>query len=240
MCGPCSGDARNWTCHNCGQVDLLIAGTHCLECSNQRRTRELLTGPDGQITTQLGGVATFLLHRHTVEQLHEILNGAGWIQLLRDLVATGNPITHAVLDALPQNNRLGHLRAILVHAGALDAQADGFESLGPWLTRFLAELPPQIARLLAPYARWSVLPRARYRSARLGTTSSAPKYARTRIETAAHLLTWLQDNNRALAQATQHDIDTWIVSGASTRRRVRDFLHWTHAATSVQSFTSTH
>jgi hypothetical protein len=42
-------------------------------------------------------------------------------------------------------------------------------------------------------------------------------------------LTWLQDNDRTLAEATQHDIDTWIGLGATTRRRVRDFLRWAHA-----------
>jgi hypothetical protein len=41
-------------------------------------------------------------------------------------------------------------------------------------------------------------------------------------------LTWLQDTDRNLADATQHDVDTWIGSGASTRRRVRDFLRWAH------------
>jgi hypothetical protein len=42
-------------------------------------------------------------------------------------------------------------------------------------------------------------------------------------------LTWLEDNDRALADATQHDVNTWIGLGASSRRRVRDFLRWAHA-----------
>ena len=42
-------------------------------------------------------------------------------------------------------------------------------------------------------------------------------------------MTWLEDNDRTLADATQHDINTWIGLGASTRRRVRDFLRWAHA-----------
>jgi hypothetical protein len=54
-------------------------------------------------------------------------------------------------------------------------------------------------------------------------------YARQRIETAAHFLTWLERNDRTLADATQHDVNTWIGLGASTRRRVRDFLRWAHA-----------
>jgi hypothetical protein len=50
-----------------------------------------------------------------------------------------------------------------------------------------------------------------------------------RIETSAQFLTWLTDNDRTLADATQHHIDTWIDGGATTRRRVRDFLRWSHA-----------
>jgi hypothetical protein len=229
VCGPCSGDARNWICHSCGQVDLLIGGTHCLTCTTTARVHALLTGPDGQIATQLTAVATFLLHDNTAEQAHHIVNGAGWMELLGHLVDTGNPITHEVLDALPPDNRVGHLRAILVHAGALDTQPEGLESLDPWLRSLLAGLSPGTVALLRPYAYWSVLPRIRHRAARQGSTTSAPKYARVRIETAAHFLTWLQDNDRTLADATQHDIDTWIDGGATTRRRVRDFLRWTHA-----------
>jgi hypothetical protein len=229
VCGPCSGDGRNWVCDGCGQVDLLIGGTQCLACTTTARVRALLTGPDGQITPQLQGVATFLLQDNTAEQTHVVLNGAGWIHVLGDLVAAGNPITHGMLDALPHGNRVGHLRTILVHVGALDAQADGLESLSPWLRSFLAGLSPKTAQLLRPYASWSVLPRTRHRGARLGITANAPKYARTRIETAARFLTWLQDNDRTLAEATQHDVDTWIGLGATTRRRVRDFLRWAHA-----------
>jgi hypothetical protein len=174
VCGPCSGDSRNWVCDGCGQVDLLIGGTQCLACTNKARVGELLTGPDGQIATQLEGVATFLLQDNTSEQTHVVLNGAGWIQVLRDLVAAGNPITHEMVDALPQDNRVGHLRTILVHTGALDAQADGIESLSPWLKSFLARISPKTAQLLRPYAFWSVLPRTRRRGARLGITASAP------------------------------------------------------------------
>jgi hypothetical protein len=167
VCGPCSGDGRNWICDGCGQVDLLIGGARCLACTAKARVRELLAGPDGQILTQLEGVATFLLEDNTPERTQEILNGSGWIQVLGDLVATGNPLTHQVLDELPQDNRVGHLRNILVHAGALDAQAEGLDALGPWLKRFLAGVSPRTAQLLQalPLRRyWPGSPTSLYRS----------------------------------------------------------------------------
>jgi hypothetical protein len=48
-----------------------------------------------------------------------------------------------MLDALPLDNRVGHLRAILVHAGALDTQSGGIEALDPWLKTLLAGLSPR-------------------------------------------------------------------------------------------------
>jgi hypothetical protein len=228
VCGPCSGDGRPGTCADCGEVDLLIGGARCLPCSTKARVHALLSGPDGQILAQMKGIAAFLLEDNTAEQTHQLLNGAQWIRILGDLASSGTPLTHQVLNELPQRICVQHLRTVLVHTGALEAQEDGLESLGPWLKSFLGGLSPTTAQLLRPYASWSVLPRTRRRAARLGVTASAPTYARTRIETAAHFLAWLQDNDRTLAEATQHDVDTWIGSGATTRRRVRDFLRWAH------------
>ena len=76
VCGPCSGDDRNWICDWCGRVDLLIGNTHCLACTVGARVNQLLTGPDGQIPTQLAGVAAFLLDDTTPEQTLDILNGS--------------------------------------------------------------------------------------------------------------------------------------------------------------------
>lgn len=229
VCGPCSGDDRNWVCGTCGRVDLLFAACECMACSVKRRVRELLTGPDGQISTQLDGVATFLLTDRPFEKTHHLFNGTAWVQLLGELVSAGRPITHEILDDLPQDNHVRHLRSILVHTGALEDQGEGLESLQPWLKSFLAGLSPQTAKLLRPYASWSVLPRARHRAARRGITASAPAYVRDRIGAAAHFLTWLEHNHCTLADATQHDVNTWLGQGASTRHRIRDFLKWAHA-----------
>jgi hypothetical protein len=42
VCGPCSGDDRNWICDGCGQIDLLIGGRQCLACAVRARVQELL------------------------------------------------------------------------------------------------------------------------------------------------------------------------------------------------------
>ncbi|KZS67369.1 hypothetical protein A4G26_27245 [Mycobacterium kansasii] len=55
------------------------------------------------------------------------------------------------------------------------------------------------------------------------------KYARTRITVANQFLNWLEHNQIALSQATQHDVDRWLGQGATPRRRLRDFLRWAYA-----------
>lgn len=192
------------------------------------RVKQLLSGPDGHIPVQLRDVATILLVDNTAEQTQEALNSYQWIQLLSDLVASGKPITHDILDELDQTMHVRHLRHLLIHTGALDEQPEGLEGLDPWLRTLFAGLTPRTTSVLRRYASWSLLPRARRRAAQGQITASTPKYLRTRILTAQQFLRWLEGNQIALADATQHDIDTWLARGASTRLRLRDFLRWAH------------
>ena len=229
VCGPCSGDGRNWTCEDCGQVDLLLGGTRCLGCTVRARVTELLSGPDGQFDDQLQGLSHFLLVDNPPERTLELLRGSEWVRTLGGLITANRPLTHEVLDELSPSHSVNHLRIVLVHTGVLEPRDDNLEPLDAWLTKFLTTAPRQDLHLLRTYGQWSLLPRTRRRAARLGATANTPKYVRTRIETAAHFLAWLRGNEQTLAEATQHDVDTWIESGASTRRRVRDFLTWTHA-----------
>lgn len=228
ICGPCCGDDRNWVCTGCGRVDLLIAASQCLACTVKARVRNLLSGSDGHIPAQLHGVATLLLVDNTAEQTREVLNSCQWIQLLSGLVTSGKPISHEVLNELDQSMHVRHLRHLLIHTGALDEQPEGLEDLEPWMTNLFAGLSPRTACVLRRYASWSLLPRARRRAAHGQITASTPKYLRTRILAAQQFLRWLETNQIELADATQHDVDTWLALGASTRLRLRDFLRWAH------------
>ncbi|KXF54492.1 hypothetical protein AXA44_41545 [Rhodococcus sp. SC4] len=229
MCGPCSGDDRNWHCVRCGRVDLLVAGTHCLACDTALRSHDLLADPDGQISSQLTGLNTLFTEPDTAESAHRQLAGnSTWVRLLRELIATGAPITHAALDEYGTGASVEHLRRLLVHTGAL-APRDDVGSLRPWLEALVAGLPTDLSTALRAYASWSVLRRARRRAARGLLTASAPKYARARLQVAANFLTWLTEHHRILAEATQTDVERWVGEGASTRHRLRDFLRWAHS-----------
>ena len=233
ICGPCSGDARNWRCRRCGTVGLLIENTYCLSCSVESRVQDLLTSPSGRLHPQLADVATFLLDENPRERTHQLLNRAQWITLLRSLVESGDPITHASLDRLKQDNHVRHLRSVLVHTGVLDGRSNDLDTVDAWIDELLDDLPHEIALLLRPYAAWSVLHRARHRAQGGGAhppaAGSVSRYARARITAAAQFLTWLTDHDLDLAGARQVDVDRWLDNGTTTRQRLRDFLRWANS-----------
>ncbi|QSE41326.1 hypothetical protein JXX30_00350 [Rhodococcus erythropolis] len=211
-------------------MGLLVENTYCLSCSVESRVEDLLTDPGGRIHSQLAGVATFLLDENPAERTHQLLNRAQWITLLRSLIESDEPITHASLDQLKQGNHVRHLRNVLVHTGVLEHRSHDLDTVDAWIDELLDDLPHEIALLLRPYAAWSVLHRARRRAAYQPTVSpSVARYARARITAAAQFLTWLTDHDIDLAGACQADVDRWLDDGTTTRRRLRDFLRWANS-----------
>ncbi|MBP2527258.1 hypothetical protein [Rhodococcus sp. PvP104] len=211
----------------------MIENTFCLSCSVESRVQDLLTDPGGRVHPQLAGVATFLLDESPTERTHQLLNRAQWITVLRSLIESGDPITHASLDRLKQGTHVRHLRSVLVYTGVLEDRGHDLDTVDAWIDELLDGLPHEIALLLRPYASWSVLHRARHRARRSAahrpSAGSVSRYARTRITVAAQFLTWLTDNDLDLAGARQADVDRWLDDGTTTRQRLRDFLQWANS-----------
>lgn len=103
----------------------------------------------------------------------------GWLRksaaarLMAQLAAEDRPITHELLDQLPQDKSLHIVRQILVHIGVLPERLEYLEWLGPWLEQLLTQLPSQHVRLIRPFAHWYVLRRARRGSERRPYTEGA-------------------------------------------------------------------
>jgi hypothetical protein len=55
------------------------------------------------------------------------------------------------------------------------------------------------------------------------------KYNRNLVTLAAALTEWLASQSLTLADLSQTDLDTWLTAGSQNRRRIRDFVRWTHA-----------
>jgi hypothetical protein len=67
-------------------------------------------------------------------------------RLLGHLARTGDPITHELLDDLPQTQALHYVREVLVSSGVLPARNEHLERLAPWLENLLAGKPAHHAR----------------------------------------------------------------------------------------------
>jgi ribosomal protein L40E len=181
-CGPCAGVAVDYTCRRCGQSGRLYADGVCTRCVLADRLHDLLQRPDGTIAPQLVPVRDALLG---VEHPITIL---GWLRrsasarLLARLAAEDQPISHDLLDELPQANSLHHFRQVLVHTGVLPERVEYLERITPWLEQLLVGLPSHHARLVRPFAHWFVLRRARRTAHRRSAyTQATGKSARHRL-----------------------------------------------------------
>jgi hypothetical protein len=94
---------------------------------------------------------------------------------------TDDPITHDLLDDLPQTQSLRYVREVLVSSGVLRARNEHLERLAPWLEHLLHDKPTHHARLIRPFTHWFVLRRARRAAARRTFTRGSADFARARI-----------------------------------------------------------
>lgn len=226
ICGPCSGEHRNWYCRSCGTIDLLVTATDCLGCRNAARVNEALHCSHPQLRAQTESVRALLLQTYPPRRTGILLESSdSWFTLLTDLIRDDEPLTHASLDREPQGMRIRYLRQLLTALEVLPPRDDTVDDLDLWTDDLLADQPPLIAVVLQPYATWHVT--HRLRRAR-GTSPSAAKYARTRIRCATDFLHWLHTRGTDLTEITQRDVDLWLDQGTTTRRRLRDFLTWTN------------
>ncbi len=223
ICGPCAGATDIYECVECGQFCEPFAGGRCAYRVLRERVQAILgTPPAGDSLALLADALTTADNPRGVIRW---LNGTTG-QVLADLTATGQLLTHTVLDGLPNSPAVRYLRSLLVHSGALAQRHDYLERVLPWLDRLLAEQPPHHAAILRPYAIWDVLARARRRASRRTPTSATSQHLRQTIQVAAYFLTWLDEHDTALHELTQHHLDQYLAEGASTRYKIRGFVTW--------------
>jgi hypothetical protein len=77
------------------------------------------------------------------------------------------------------------------------------ERLAPWLEHLLRDKPIGHARLVRPFAHWSVFRRARRAAARGTYGRGSADFARARVLAALDLLSWLDHRNQSLDALTR-------------------------------------
>jgi hypothetical protein len=138
------------------------------------RARILLAGPGGEVSAQLRPLLVALTTVANPATVVAWLGKSRSAQLLGSLARTRDPITHDLLDELPQSQALRYVRDMLVSSGVLPARNEHLERLAPWLEHLLHDKPAHHARLIRPFAHWFVLRRARRAATRRTFTGDRP------------------------------------------------------------------
>lgn len=150
-------------------------------------------------------------------------------RLLAGLAEHHDAVSHEIVDALPHNQTVDFLRAILVAIDILPRRQKQLDRLKPWLTSMLAGLPAHQLRYLRPFAEWEVLRKARRAAARGRYTINSASLDRAKVRSAVEFLAWVDQQHTDLPSITQSQMDRWITTGPPSRRHVHAFLRWTTA-----------
>lgn len=229
ICGPCAGTGFDPRCVTCGRPGRHYLPDRCARCVLGDRVTELLSGPDGQVSSQLRPLEQALASSGSPRTLIAWLSNSPNARLLARLAADGAALSHEVLDQLPPGRHEFYVRQMLVHTGVLPERDDDLERLPQWLNTVLASRPDEHARLIRPFVHWFLLRRARRRAASRRQPATAGGYLRTRILVALDLLTWLDEQQLSLAQLDQPSLEAWLAAGNSSSYTIRYFLDWATA-----------
>ncbi|MFE6835109.1 hypothetical protein ACFVFI_09785 [Streptomyces sp. NPDC057705] len=230
LCAACCGRddpaARCTVCRNPG--DLTDNGK-CPRCRLTGSVRDLLTPAGAPMPDELTPLATVLCEAANPYPVLAWLRRSRAAKTLAHLAEQPEPLTHQLLDKLPQNASTHHVRGLLVTAGILPRRDEHLARLQLWIHHHLPGMPSHQAALIRPFAEWHVLRDARHRSARGHYTLAASKTDIREIRTAIHFLTWLDQQQLTATTTRQADLDLWITRHPAKRRPLASFIRWLRA-----------
>ncbi|MFB7378090.1 XRE family transcriptional regulator [Kitasatospora purpeofusca] len=237
LCGPCCGTDITFTCNRCGFPGGIYADGACNRCIASERLRDLLGQEDGTISPALRPLADALVAAASPTGVLQWLRVSSGPRLLAELASQNATITHASLDALPQDPTTRHLRELLLATGILPRRPENLARLEVWFAKTVQDLPPHQARIIHPFAEWGIIRDARRRSARGRYRIAAAATDRADIRTAIEFLTWLDDNQLDLDTVRQEDLDLWLTTNPTRYRSVTAFIRWATARRLITGIT---
>ncbi|MEU5032587.1 hypothetical protein AB0G48_00310 [Streptomyces rubiginosohelvolus] len=214
LCGPCSGVDLTYTCSQCGHSGYRYQAGRCARYVLNERLTYLLVTDGGTIPPDLDAVRQALCAVDRPRSLFSWLDRSKVPSMLVELAATGEPITHERLDALPVTHATHYARELLVTAGVLPLRDEYLERQPVWVERLLDAAPEQHRKIAAPFAHWFLLRRLRQAHHQRGgrrVQGGTESILRSRLRRALELMDWL---------------DRWLDEGTSTRQHVRAFIVW--------------
>ena len=229
VCATCAGVTHldEHVCAVCGIEDKLYERKLCDHCALGRRTRELLGSPDGAVPEALRGVHDAIVASPTPRKaLNWLRQGAG-APILAAMAAGTMVVSHEALDEYPRPRAAGHVRHMLIAAGALNGRDDQLAALEHRIHGIVAGVHrPADRQTVSAFATWRVLRGVRRQAQRNTTRRTAITYSRNQVAAAVAFLDWLADHHLTLAECTQADVELWL-AGPPWRYDVRSFVAWT-------------
>lgn len=224
VCGPCVGVDLTYPCSACGNAGDIYRDGECARCVLRDQLHEQFGSTEGtSLEPLISALAAAETPRSVLLWMRRENSGA---TMLRNLLISGYPITHELLDTFPGRQAAVHLRQLLVHVAVLPERDEHVAGMERWLQNYLAAAAALHRGILQPYAQWVVLRRVRHQAHAKGNTASSIKYARTQVSVAHAFLEWVEGCQLSLADVRQPHVDQWLAAGASTRCNLRDFLRW--------------
>lgn len=225
ICAICAGSPRTYDCPVCGRACRPYAGGRCAGKVLINRIDGLLKVPENP---------QYEILRNALADTDDPRGTMRWLAgpggaALADLVGTGQPLSHADVDALPSGPAVERfLRALLVITKVLPDRDDHLERVTVWIDHAMVGRPTHHTKILRPYALWDVMARARRRQSRHGrpSTSATGGYLRQKIRAAADLLIWIDGRGSTVDQLTQTDLESYIVDGGGKPLRLLGFITW--------------
>jgi hypothetical protein len=227
ICLSCAGIRGNFTCRSCGTEGERYRRGTCARCALRKDLTALII--DG--ANDPAAMTSIVDALCRVDRPASILT---WklstsVQTLLTGLACGDiPLTHEGLDATGMEGEAAHLRSVLVHTGVLPPRDEPLARFERWLSSKLeAVTEPAVRGPVEQFAAWHHLRRLRRTSAPGQSSDAATRYAKQDITEAIKFLTWLHGTHqRTAATCLQQDVDEWLVSGPTTRQKIRNFFAW--------------
>lgn len=227
LCATCTRpDPEFWyNCPHCGQPRRIHA-RRCASCTMRQRLRELVSNDTGKIRPELQDLYDALAGARRPDTVAAWLDRSTAPAILREL--TGQPLTHASLDALPAGKTVEHLRSVLVATATLPPRDEQMARLERWITNIVAGRDdPDQQQMVHRYAVWQVLRRLRGRLKGADTTHEQIVSAQRIIKAAINLLDWFTAHRLTLATARQGDLEAWLITAKpSYRIDAGNFVRW--------------
>lgn len=212
-------------CESCGNIERLYHFGKCAACVADLLLHELLGEENGVIPPGRQDLYE-ALSGSTPRRLIAWITDSPAVPPFRQLLTSGDQITHEHLDALLPNRAIDVLRRVLVTAGMLHGRDERLATLERWIDDFLPTISdPEERSLLERYCRWTHLRRLRRKSRTAPISSSQIGAIRGDLSRARTLLAWLHTRGTHFTDATAADIDQYLTIRPE-HRGIAQLINW--------------